>query len=66
MEELYQIPLIAERVKEEIVEINPSTKTDKLLALLCEILARNADMKTIETLDLDLDGDEDESSCFIS
>lgn len=66
--ELFEICAIAKTVSDTVKEINPHTKTERLLGLLCNILARTADMETIQTLDFNMEEEDesDESGCFIS
>ena len=61
--DIYEYYMIAEQVSDKTTEINPHTKTEQLLALLCNIHARIADMITLQTLEPE---EEDESDCFIS
>jgi len=63
MKDIYQYYMIAEEVNDKVHEINPHTKTEQLLGLMCNIHARIADMITLQTLDPE---EEDESDCFIS
>ena len=62
-EDIYKYYMIAEQVAYKTQEINPHTKTEQLLALMCNIHARIADMITLQTLEPE---EEDESGSIIS